>query len=117
EELTLARGQVLKASGATGPGVMGTMHWQAGQIAGPLRGWTRKRNLSPMGGAAAATAWALTLILEACTVTDIEDERFDRLSDMITEARTYLDAAQEHLENIRESAASLAADLFPEFDW
>jgi hypothetical protein len=42
------------------------LHWQAAQIAGPLRGGRASTILGPMGGAAAATAWALTLILEAC---------------------------------------------------
>ena len=50
--------QVLKASGAKGPGVMGMMHWQAAQIATPLRAWNRENDLGPMGGAAAATAWS-----------------------------------------------------------
>ncbi|MGH7759545.1 MAG: DUF6245 family protein, partial [Candidatus Dormibacteria bacterium] len=117
EELTLAREQVLKASGATGPGVIGIMHWQAGQIAGPWRGWSRSRDLGPMGGAAAATAWALTLILQACTVTDLDDARFDQLSKLIAEARDHLAAAQGHLQGINDAAVGLAADLFPEFDW
>lgn len=39
DALALARNQVVKASGAEGPRVMGMMHWQAAQVAGPLRGW------------------------------------------------------------------------------
>lgn len=57
DALVLAREQVLKASGAEGPGVMGMMHWQAAQVAGPLRGWARGGRLGPMGDAVAAAAW------------------------------------------------------------
>jgi hypothetical protein len=96
---------------------MGMMHWQAAQIAGPWRGWTRGRDLGPMGDAAADTVWALTLILEACTVTDTADERFEQLAATITLARDHLTAAQQHLHGITDAAATLAADLFPEFDW
>ncbi|MGH9222543.1 MAG: DUF6245 family protein [Acidimicrobiales bacterium] len=32
DALVLAREQVLKASGAEGPGIMGMMHWQAAQV-------------------------------------------------------------------------------------
>lgn len=113
EELTLARKQVLRASGAEGPGVMGMMHWQAAQIAGPLRGWARSGQLGPMGDAAAAAAWALTRILEACTVTEPEDDRFPYLSDMVTDAAEDLDAARAHLQAIHDAAADLASFLFP----
>lgn len=113
EELTLARKQVLRASGAEGPGVMGMMHWQAAQIAGPLRGWARSGQLGPMGDAAAAAAWALTRILEACTVTDPEDDRFPYLSDMVTDAAEDLDTARAHLQAIHDAAADLACFLFP----
>jgi hypothetical protein len=111
-QMTLAREQVLKASGAEGPGVMGMMHWQAGQIAGPLRAWSRRRDLGPMGAAAAATAWALTLILEACTVTDVDDARFSQLSDLITEAKEQLMAAQDHLQGIHDLAANVTRLVF-----
>jgi hypothetical protein len=107
-EMTLARDQVLKASGAEGPGVLGVMHWQAAQIATPLRAWARDGELGPMGGAARAAAWALTLILEACTVSDVEDERFTQLAGMLTEAREYLTIAHDHLQGIHDLAASLA---------
>ncbi|MFI7154409.1 hypothetical protein ACIBO2_56660 [Nonomuraea sp. NPDC050022] len=43
--MALARGQVLKASGAAGPGVTGMLHWQACQIAEPLKAWNRKADL------------------------------------------------------------------------
>jgi hypothetical protein len=114
-DIALARQQVVKASGATGPGVMGIMHWQAAQIAGPWRAWNRENDLGPMGCAAAAAAWALTVILETCSVTSLDDERFMKLSDMIVETGQYLPAAQEHLQEIHDSTASLGEDLFPLF--
>jgi hypothetical protein len=114
DALELARNQVLTASGATGPGVPGMLHWQAAQIAGPLRGWSREHDLGPMGGAAAATAWALTLILEACTVTDVTDARFMGLGRTLDEATEALAAAQRHLQGLRDTARSLAVELFPD---
>lgn len=67
-----------------------------------------------MGGAAAATAWALTLILEACTVTDVADARFMGLSRTLDEATEALAAAQQHLQALRDTARSLAGALFPD---
>ncbi len=113
DALALAREQVLKASGAEGPGVMGMMHWQAAQVAGPLRGWARGGRLGPMGDAVAAAAWGLMLTLEACTVTDADDERFSRLSEMVTDAAEQFHAAQEHLERIHGTAVDIASFLFP----
>lgn len=66
-----------------------------------------------MGDAAAAGAWALTVILEASTVTDAGDDRFSRLSEMITEAAEHLDAARDHLQDIHDAAADLTSVLFP----
>jgi len=114
EQLTLARSQVLKASGASGPGVAGMLHWQSAQIAGPLRGWSQEHDLGPMGGAAAAAAWALTLILGACTVTDPSDERFLGLSRTLDEATGALAAAQQHLRGLRDTGRNLAEELFPD---
>lgn len=116
EELMLARRQVLKASGATGPGVIGAMHWQAAQIGGALRGWSRSRELGPVGGAAAATAWALTLILEALTVTDVDDERYTQLGDILREARESLEVARERLQEIDDLAAWVVGGDVPEMD-
>lgn len=113
DALVLAREQVLKSSGAQGPAVMGMMHWQAAQVAGPLRGWARGGRLGPMGDAVAAAAWGLMLVLEACTVTDVDDERFPRLSGMVTEALEHLQAAQEHLAGILDTAVDIASLLFP----
>lgn len=110
-EMILAREQVLKASGAEGPGVMGMMHWQAAQVAGPLRAWAKGGRLGPMGSAAAAAAWALTLILEACTVTDPGDARFAQLSGLITEAGENLGAAHDHLQEIHDTAEALFTTL------
>lgn len=112
QELSLARQQVLKASGAAGPGVMGMLHWQAAQIAGPLRAWGGDGQLGPMGSAAAAAAWALCLILEACTVTDPGDERYPQLGSMITEAGQYLDRAGDHLQGIHDLAGALTTAVF-----
>ena len=37
ERLSLARTQAFRASGAEGPGFVGVLHWQAAQLAWPLR--------------------------------------------------------------------------------
>jgi hypothetical protein len=106
-EMTLARNQVLKASGATGPGVTGMLHWQAGQVAEPLRAWSRKADLGPMGGAAADVSWALVLLLQALTVTDPADPRFADLHKNLAEARERLQAALSHLDDLTDAAAAL----------
>jgi len=51
--------------------------------------------------------------LEACTVTDTDDERFSRLSEMVTDAAEQLHTAQAHLERIHDAAVDIAAFLFP----
>ena len=91
------------------------MHWQAAQIATPLRAWNRENDLGPMGGAAAAAAWALTTILQTCKVTSMDHERFMKLSEMIAEAADYLRAAQDHLQKTHTMAADVMEDLFPLF--
>jgi hypothetical protein len=106
-ELGLVRAQVLKASGAEGPGVMGVMQWQAAQLAGVWRGLSRERDLGPMGRAVADTAWALVVLLEMCTVTDIGDERFPQLHERLAEAVEHLADARGELDGIRDLAAAL----------
>ncbi|MEV8634308.1 DUF6245 family protein [Streptosporangium sp. NPDC051023] len=108
-QLTTAREQVLKAAGATGPGVMGVMHWQAVQIAGPLRGWSRGASLGPLGDAAADAAWALMLLLAASTVTRPDDPRFSTLGERVTEAMDLLGSARAHLQGIIDDAADVVA--------
>lgn len=105
--MTLARSQVLKASGVVGPGVTGVLHWQAGQVAEPLRAWSRQADLGPMGGAAADAAWALVLLLQACTVTDPADPRFDDLHTNVAEARECLRKALDHLDDIADMSDAL----------
>jgi hypothetical protein len=112
EEFNLARNQVLKASGAEGPGVMGLLHWQTGQVVAPLRSLTRRHQLGPVLSAAAATAQALLVLLEACTVVDPADERVGRLGAMVTEAGEALAQAQDQLDQLRDQAADLAAALW-----
>uniref|UniRef100_UPI003F4999FA DUF6245 family protein n=1 Tax=Nonomuraea sp. CA-251285 TaxID=3240002 RepID=UPI003F4999FA len=112
--MTLGREQVIKASGAEGPGVTGMLHWQAGQIAGPLRGWSKMRDLGPMGNAMAETAWALVLLLQAATVTDPGDARFDTLGETVTEAADLLESAQARLDDLRQAARDLSGYLFPQ---
>ncbi|QXJ25900.1 hypothetical protein AGRA3207_007469 [Actinomadura graeca] len=109
--LPLGRQQVLKASGATGPGVTGMLHWQASQVGGPLRGWSRRADLGPLGGAAADVAWALTLLLQALTVTEPTDPRFDDLHKNVSEARALLAAAAGRLDELTGTAAEMAAAL------
>ncbi|MCO6011557.1 hypothetical protein NE236_42065 [Actinoallomurus purpureus] len=110
-EMTLARNQVIKASGAAGPGVTGMLHWQASQIAEPLRAWTRKADLGPTGNAAADIAWALVILLQATTVTDPGDPRFATLGQNITETIDYLNTAVARLTSLKDAAGDLAAML------
>ncbi|MFI0425120.1 DUF6245 family protein [Spongiactinospora sp. 9N601] len=110
-EMTLARNQVINASGASGPGVTGMLHWQAGQIAEPLRAWAAKADLGPIGNAVAEVAWALVLLLEATRVTDPADPRFDGLHDNLTEAIDHLNTAVARLTAVKDTAGDLAGML------
>jgi hypothetical protein len=58
ERLSLARAQALRASGAEGPGFVGVLHWQAAQLAWPLRA-LKDAEQAPLGRALAACSWAL----------------------------------------------------------
>lgn len=110
-EMSLARNQVIRASGADGPGVTGMLHWQASQIAEPLKAWTRMADLGPTGNAAADIAWALVILLEATRVTDPDDPRFDTLHETITETIDYLNTAVARLTGIKDAAQDLAVML------
>lgn len=111
EQLGLARNQALQASGATGPGVIGMMHWQAAHVGGLLRGLAKGDQIGPLGSAAAAAAWALVLILDVFSVVDLTDPRKDQLLETIAEAREQLVLAGEHLERMTGMAIDLAAEL------
>ncbi|MDQ3881466.1 MAG: hypothetical protein M3295_10395, partial [Chloroflexota bacterium] len=111
EHLSFARSQVLQASGATGPAAIGVMHWQAAHIAQPMRAWAEGDRLGPLGSAAAAAAWALTLILDSFSVTDPDDPRAANLLDTLAEAGEQLAAASTHLHRMSDQAIDLASEL------
>ncbi|MFG3229392.1 DUF6245 family protein [Kitasatospora sp. NPDC048194] len=74
EEMSLARRQVLQASGAEGPGVIGVLHWQAGHVSHLLKGLDAQ-GCGPVVAAAARTASALLALLACSAVFSTEDER------------------------------------------
>jgi Family of unknown function (DUF6245) len=112
EEMSLARAQVLKAGGGAHPNAaVGMLHWQAGQIAQPLRALARSHELGPILGAAAHTAQALLALLTLCAVADPDDARgLDPLA-LLTDAQTALDDAGADLERIHDWVTELSASL------
>lgn len=52
------------------------------------------------------------MTLEACTVTDFDDERFSLLSKMVIDPAEQLHAAQTQLERIHDSGVDIASLLF-----
>jgi hypothetical protein len=113
EEMTLARAQVLKAGGggAHPNAAVGMLHWQAGQIAQPLRALARTHDLGPILGAAAHTAQALLALLTLCAVADPDDARGLEPLALLTDAQTALDDASQDLERIHDWVTELAASL------
>jgi hypothetical protein len=110
EEMSLARAQVLKAGGggAHPNAAVGMLHWQAGQIAQPLRALARTHDLGPILGAAAHTAQAL---LTLCAVADPDDARGLEPLALLTDAQTALEDAGDDLERIHDWVTELAAGL------
>ena len=109
-QLGLARHQALRASGATGPGLVAVMHWQATHIAQPLRIWA-DNELGPLGAAATATATALMLILETFIGTDSSDQDPAHLPDTLDNVRKQLVAATGYLHSLYEEPLDLPSEL------
>lgn len=70
-EMPLARQQVIKASGADGPRMMGALHWQAGHVSHLLKVMGEK-GCGPVVAAAARTASALLALLASSAVFSAE---------------------------------------------
>ncbi|MGH3846869.1 MAG: DUF6245 family protein [Pseudonocardiaceae bacterium] len=112
EEMSLARAQVLQAGGGGHPNAaVGMLHWQAGQIAQPLRALARTHDLGPILGAAAHTAQALLALLTLCAVADPDDARGLEPLALLTDAQTALEDAGEDLDRIHDWVTELAASL------
>jgi hypothetical protein len=110
ERLALARAQALRASGAEGPGFVGVLHWQAAQLAWPLRA-LKAAEQAPLGRALAACSWALVSMLQAIATAEPSGSSAAEVTDALATAREQLAAAQEHLEVLDRQMTDLAGEL------
>jgi hypothetical protein len=106
-EMTLAREQVLKACGADGPGVMGMLHWQTGQVSHLLSGLDAK-GAGPVIAAAAKAASALLSLLATCSVFDPADERAAQIPALLASAQANLEDALAAVDALPSAAAAAA---------
>ncbi|MFH8477084.1 hypothetical protein [Streptomyces sp. NPDC018000] len=104
--MTLARQQVIRASGADGPGVLGALHWQTGQVPHALKGLDAQR-CGPVVAAAARAANALLALLACSAVFSPEDERAGRIPDELARARKDLAEALAELDEVPATAAAM----------
>jgi hypothetical protein len=110
ERLSLARAQTLRAAGAEGPGFVGVLHWQAAQLAWPLRA-LKDAEEAPLGRALAACSWALVSMLQAMSLAEPSGSRAGELAGAMAAARQELAAAQRHLDALDEQMADLGGEL------
>ncbi|TLQ38977.1 DUF6245 family protein [Streptomyces marianii] len=113
QEMTLARQQVIKASGAVGPGVLGVLHWQTGHVSHLLKGMDQK-DCGPVIAAAARTASALLALLACSAVFSPEDERAGQIPDELARARKELAEAIAELDELPATAAAMFLDGVPD---
>ncbi|MEV7681498.1 DUF6245 family protein [Streptomyces sp. NPDC088341] len=106
QEMTLARQQVIKASGAEGPGVVGALHWQTGHVSQFLKGMDEE-GCGPVIAAAARSASALLALLACSTVTSLEDGGAGQIVEELDRARTALAEAQAELDELPATAAAM----------
>ncbi|MFJ9565999.1 hypothetical protein ACIRQQ_38940 [Streptomyces fuscichromogenes] len=111
-ELSLARQQVLKASGADGPGVMGALHWQTGHVQHLLKGLDEE-GCGPVIAAAARTASALLSLLACSAVFSTEDERAGQIPAELASAREALAEALAEIEELPATAAAMFLGTVP----
>ncbi|MFJ2278802.1 DUF6245 family protein [Streptomyces sp. NPDC087866] len=111
-EMTLARQQVIKASGAEGPGVVGALHWQTGHVSQFLKELDAG-GCGPVVTAAARSANALLALLACSTVTSLEDGGSERIVEELDRARTALAEAQAALDALPATAAAMFPDGVP----
>lgn len=112
KEMTLARQQVIKASGADGPGVLGALHWQTGQVSQLLKQLDRQ-GCGPVIAAAARTSSALLALLACSAVFSTEDERAGQIPDELARARTELAEALAELYELPATAAAMFLGAVP----
>nr|CAI60002.1 putative citrate lyase beta chain [Streptomyces tenjimariensis] len=105
-EMALARQQVIKASGADGPGVIGALHWQAGQVSHVLKGLD-EQGCGPVIAAAARSASALLSLLACSAVFSTEDVRAGQIPEELARARTELAQALAELDELPATAAAM----------
>ncbi|MEE1764356.1 DUF6245 family protein [Streptomyces sp. SP18BB07] len=106
KELGLARQQVLKASGADGPGVVGALHWQTGQVSQLLKGMD-KEGCGPVIAAAARASSALLALLACSAVFSTEDERAGQIPAELESARQNLVEALSEIDALPAMAAAM----------
>ncbi|MFJ9239719.1 DUF6245 family protein [Streptomyces anulatus] len=111
-EMTLARQQVIKASGAEGPGVVGALHWQTGHVSQFLKELDAG-GCGPVVTAAARSASALLALLACSTVTSLEGGGSERIVEELDRARTALAEAQAALDALPATAAAMFPDGVP----
>lgn len=112
EELGLARQQVIKASGADGPGVMGALHWQTGQVSQLLKGMDRE-GCGPVIAAAARASSALLALLACSAVFSTEDERAQEIPAELERARQDLAEALAEIDALPATAAAMFLGAIP----
>jgi len=110
ERLSLARAQALRASGAEGPGFVGVLHWQAAQLAWPLRA-LKDAEEAPLGRALAACSWALVSMLQAMALAEPSGSQANEVAGAMAAAREELAAAQGHLDALDQQMTDLAGEL------
>jgi hypothetical protein len=101
ERLSLARAQALRASGAEGPGFVGVLHWQAAQLAWPLRA-LKDSEEAPLGRALAACSWALVSMLQAMSPAERSGSQAGEVAGAMAAAHEELAAAHRHLDALDE---------------
>ncbi|MEU2078605.1 DUF6245 family protein [Streptomyces sp. NPDC013489] len=111
-EMSLARSQVIKASGADGPGVVGALHWQAGQVQQLLKAMDAK-GCGPVIAAAARASSALLALLACSSVFDVEDERAGQIPEQLERARTELAEALAEVDALPATAAAMFLGAVP----
>jgi hypothetical protein len=89
---------------------VGVLHWQAAQLAWPLRP-LKAAEQSPLGRALAACSWALVSMLQAMAMAEPSGSRADEVSDALATAREELAAAQQHLDALDQQMTDLAGEL------
>ncbi|MGW0604135.1 DUF6245 family protein [Streptomyces sp. NPDC002640] len=105
-ELGLAREQVLKASGADGVGVMGVLHWQAGQVRQLLNAMN-EGGAGPIVEAAGHASNALLDLLACTTVTAVDDVRAAEIPEQLVRARRALEAGIAAIDALPGAVAEM----------